>query len=360
MNKLIISLFLIFFAFNLNAEQSPNFIEGYIYSKIEDMYGCEDVKVEVDNKCIIIYSDFAEVQCENILVYLELIYPEYQIYFEPLSSYCPKKSKFEGCPRFDHPFEEQIFLPELNPFFPTLLAEPHIIGYSAGYRSADKTFKSTLPVSIGDQFSLYGIKLDPCHRLYFGIEACVWAIFEAKTKSLSLINADYYVALPFTYLSNQFSARFRVFHQSSHLGDEFLLENPRIKRLNPSMEAIDFAIAYEPLERLIFFGGYTKIIRSDESFTVRSNLYYGFNLHLNYAKIQMFQIEGIPYIASYFSHQETNHWGCDKSLAIGYEWNKCFGKKVRIYFLAHDGYSADGQFARRRSQYISFQMLYSY
>lgn len=259
-------------------------------------------------------------------------------------------------------FEEGGFLPELNPFFPTMLAQPHILGYSVGYRSYDKVFRSSLPISIGDQFSIYQFKLDSsCARLYFGIEACVWAVFEAKTKSLSLINADYFVALPLTYIDGRFSARLRVFHQSSHLGDEFLLEHPQLRRVNPSMEGLDLAFAYEPIDKFVVFIGSTTVFRSDDSFKVKPhNIYYGFNYFLNFAKIQLCNAEAIPYIATYFINQENNHWNFDSNVAIGYQWDKYYGRKLRIYVQGHDGYSAEGQFARKKSKYVSINLLYGY
>lgn len=312
-----------------------------IYSHLRSDEECD--------KSMLIITPLPDKDCENIRVFIEGAYPEYQVNFQH------PDDTHQIC------LEDRKVLPELTPFFPTLLAEPHIIGYSAGYRSYDEIFKSTIPISIGDQFSLYRFDLDPCGSLYFGIEACVWAIFDARTKSLSLINSDYYVAIPFTYFYDAFSARLRIFHESSHLGDEFLLENPKVQRLNPSMEAIDLSVAYEPLDRLVFFAGYTRTIRSDESFRVKPNyLYYGFNYHLDFAKIEMFQVEGMPYVATYLSTHNMNKWICDKSIAIGYEWTKCYGKKVRAYILAHDGYSEDGQFGKRKSRFISIQLLYSY
>lgn len=262
---------------------------------------------------------------------------------------------------FVEPFEEGEFLPELNPFFPTMLAQPHILGYSVGYRSYDKVFKSSIPVSIGDQFSLYQFKLNSCARLYLGIEACVWAVFEARTKSLSLINADYFISIPLTYINRGFSSRLRFFHQSSHLGDEFLLEHPRIERVNPSMEGLDLSLAYEVTNSLVCFLGYSRILRSDDSFKVKPNrVYYGFNYFYNFVKIQMFNVEAIPYIAAYFTNNENNHWKFDSSVAVGYQWDKSYGRKLRIFLAGHNGFSAEGQFAKIKSKYVSINLLYGY
>jgi hypothetical protein len=257
---------------------------------------------------------------------------------------------------------EENFLPELNPFFPTMLAQPHIIGYSAGYRSYDRVFKTDcLPISIGDQFSLYQFNTEPCSHLYLGIEACVWAIFEARAKSLSLINADYFVAIPLTYIKHGFSAKLRVFHESSHLGDEFLLEHRKIKRLNPSMEVIDLTLAYDFSPQLTAFLGFSRVLRSDDSFKIKPNgVFYGFNYYFNFYKLNVCNVEAVPYIAAYFNNVENNHWHLESNAAIGYQWDKLYGHKLRVYLEVHEGHSEEGQFSRQRTNYIALKLLYGY
>lgn len=345
----------------LSIADQPNsneFMKGYVTSKLEDRFSNANIEIFIENQNIIVYRWPEDLNCDLAKTFLEDLVPNYCVIFN--SSYT-LSSNFASQEEVDvMSLEEGNFLPELNRFFPTMLAQPHILGYSVGYRSYDKIFKSTLPVSIGDQFSLFQYKLNRNESLTLGIEACVWAVFEAKTKSLSLINADYHIAFPLTYLSKKFQVRLRLFHESSHLGDEFLLEN-RINRVNPSMEGLDLSFAYEPIEKFVCFVGYTKILRSDDSFRVRSNrVYYGFNYYIDCAKIQTFYGEAIPYLAAYIENNENNHWHFDNSIAIGYQWEKYYGHKLRVYVEGHDGYSAEGQFSRLRSKYISINLLYGY
>jgi hypothetical protein len=266
----------------------------------------------------------------------------------------------EGCSNTLEPFEEGEVMPELNPFFPTMLAQPHMLGYSVGYRSYDKIFKSTIPVSIGDQFSFYQFKLDR-GQLFVGLEACVWAVFEAKTKSLSLINADYFVGLPLTYINDRFSARLRISHQSSHIGDEFLLDRPEFNRVNPSMEVVDLSLGYEVLDGLVYFAGYSRVLRSDDSYKVKPNcIFYGFNYFLNSARINILNVDAIPYIATYFTNNENNNWKFDSSVTIGYQLNKSYGHKLRLFIAGRNGYSAEGQFSRRKAKSVSVHLQYGY
>jgi hypothetical protein len=364
MKKIFLTILYIF-PLLLNAEVSPDFMKGYLFSKLEDRYGNAPIEVDVVGQKIILCNWPAEINCADIKIFLEESCPNYQVQFGSRSSF--SKEEYPNTygltnPNLviEEPFEKDL-LPELTPFFPTMLAQPHILGYSLGYRTSDKVFKSSIPVSIGDQFSLFQIKMLSYGHLYLGIEACVWAIFDARAKSLSLINSDYFVSLPLTYINDRFSARLRIFHESSHLGDEFLLENPHTLRLNPSMEVIDLSLGYEPLHRLQVFLGCSRILRSDESFRVKPiTVYYGFNYFFDFAKIHIFKVDAFPYLAAYFKNDENTHWGVDTSVVVGYQWDKSYGRKLRLYFMGHKGYSAEGQFAKRKSKYFSLNLMYGY
>lgn len=336
-----------FFIFASDAD----FSRGYIYSKLEDRFSTNEIEFEVVDHQIIIYNWPQDINCDDIQTYLEQLC-EYPIQFD--TCYEPQNPISE-------PLGEHELLPQLSLFFPTMLAQPHMLGYSAGYRTYDRVFKiSVLPVSIGDQFQLYQFKSVKYGQLYFGMEACVWAIFEARAKSLSLINADYYVAFPFTYFNEEFAARLRVYHQSSHLGDEYLLEND-IKRLNPSMEVVDLAVSYDFYPNLTAFLGYGYVFRSDDSYKVKPNfVYYGFNYFLDYFKICIFKGEATPYVAAFFQNSENNNWGLDTSVALGYQWNKPYGHKLRAFIEAHDGYEPEGQFSRKKTRYVAFKIMYGY
>lgn len=364
-HNLTLFLFFIFSCQTLMAnvtghDQNESFLKGYIYSKLEDRYPNEKIEFDLRDHLIIVYEFPADSNlCDNIRNFLEG-FEGYEVAFD--KSYNITQECSQNDFMVAENIEEGDWLPELSPFFPTMLAQPHIIGYSAGYRSYDKIFRtSCLPVSIGDQFSLYQFKTERSGRLYFGIEACVWAIFEARAKSLSLINADYYIGLPLTYINKKFSSKLRIFHQSSHLGDEFLLENEKIKRLNPSMEVVDLSVAYDFTDRFTAFAGYSRVIRSDDGFRIKPNgFYYGFNYFIDFFKINLCNLEAIPYIAAYFTNYQDNKWELDSNIAIGYQWDKLYGHKLRVYFEGHEGYSHEGQFSKHKARYLALKVLYGY
>src|SRR6185436_21081639 len=76
-------------------------------------------------------------------------------------------------------------------------------------------------VGLADHFGLVrwggpspgeGVQLD--------VVGSIFAQFGLDTPSNDLINADYIIGLPLTFRRSGFSARARLYHQSSHFGDE--------------------------------------------------------------------------------------------------------------------------------------------
>jgi hypothetical protein len=94
-------------------------------------------------------------------------------------------------------------------------------------------------VGIGDRFALFRWNgRNPGEGVQLGLSGNVYAQFDLNTKSFDLINADYVVGLPVTLRWSRFSARLRLYHQSSHLGDEFVLR-PGVERTNFAFESFE-------------------------------------------------------------------------------------------------------------------------
>jgi len=92
--------------------------------------------------------------------------------------------------------------------------------------------------------------------LQLSLAGAVFAQFDMGTSSNDLLNADYLVGIPVTYHRGGFSARARFYHQSSHLGDEFLLRTqPVAERVNLSFEAMEVLLAGDLGPFRVYGGG---------------------------------------------------------------------------------------------------------
>lgn len=69
--------------------------------------------------------------------------------------------------------------------------------------------------------------------------------FDLEAESYPLVNTDFRVGFALTHRSGAFSQRAKLLHQSSHLGDEFLLQGTGPAREDVSVELLDVAVAWE-------------------------------------------------------------------------------------------------------------------
>jgi hypothetical protein len=105
-------------------------------------------------------------------------------------------------------------------------------------------------VGFGDSFGLVRVPgWGASDAWQLGISGAVLAQFNMDAESLDLINADYIIGFPLGYRNGGWSARARLFHQSSHLGDEFLLlpQNAELKkpRINLSFETLELLAGWD-------------------------------------------------------------------------------------------------------------------
>lgn len=96
---------------------------------------------------------------------------------------------------------------------------------------------------------------DPGDGFVLALEGAIFAQFDLGSPSVDLINADYMLGLPLMWRSSGLSARLRLYHQSSHLGDEYLLRGDDIRRENLSFEALEAVLSAEAGPVRLYGGG---------------------------------------------------------------------------------------------------------
>jgi len=113
----------------------------------------------------------------------------------------------------------------------------------------------------------YGLMRWPGQQLGDGwqlnLAGAVFAQFDLESPSMDLINADYTIGFPLSYRRGKNSLRLKLYHQSSHLGDEFLLRNEP-ERVNLSFESLEAILARDLGTWRLYAGGEYFVHRQPE------------------------------------------------------------------------------------------------
>lgn len=177
-----------------------------------------------------------------------------------------------------------------------------------------------------------------------GIQAGVFSIFDLDAPSDDLINSDFRVGIPLTLRYSHFSAQLRIYHQSSHLGDEFLLRNSP-ERINLSYEAVDLILSLDVAKAWRLYGGGGKLIASSPKDLRRYHAHGGVELQSPYPMFGSFY----PLVAADFQSFEETGWDENYSLRCGFEIRnpRLVNRKLQILFEYFKGHSPNGQFFLR-------------
>lgn len=240
--------------------------------------------------------------------------------------------------------------------FDPLLADPRWAHFSAGYHYYldDDEIEHVGAVSFGETFGLlrgpapaFG---DAPARWQLDFQAAVFGIFDLDSDSMDLVNADYWVGLPLSYRDGPFSALLRVFHQSSHLGDEFLLRS-RVDRVNLSYEALDLKLSYDVGGGLRLYGGAGYLLHKEPSDLDP----WSTQLGAEYLLPRTF-FSGLvrPMAAVDLQQREESDWRTDLSLRAGVQFESPdrVGQRVQLLIEYFNGHSPNGQFYDRAIEYV--------
>jgi hypothetical protein len=87
-----------------------------------------------------------------------------------------------------------------------------------------------------------------------GMSGAVFAQFDLRAYSTRLLNADYTIGVALSRRRHAWSGRMRVYHQSSHLGDDILIVR-KVERVKLDYEAVELIAAAERRAFRLYGGG---------------------------------------------------------------------------------------------------------
>ena len=183
-----------------------------------------------------------------------------------------------------------------------------------------------------------------------GFQGGIFAVFDLAAPSSDLINADYLGGITFTYAYDALAFMARFMHQSSHLGDEYLLNNES-DRINLSFEEISALVSYVPLPWAKVYGGAAVIVRSDPSNLDRWSFQLGAEFRPVTAETER-RLQLL--VAVNLQSWQQSDWVPDASMVAGLTLDPIGESSYRVDFLLryYIGRSPNGQFFSERIQTI--------
>ena len=258
-----------------------------------------------------------------------------------------------------------VGLPTGDVFCP-LLADPKglrsFISYQRTIGEAD-SLATIGSVGIADQFGLArwgGSTLG--NGVQLSITGAVFAQFDLDAQSFDLLNADYIVGLPLTMRRGGVSARLRVYHQSSHLGDEFLLRSKTPERVNLSFEAAEALLSIEGGGLRVYGGGEYLFNRSPSALE-QYVAHAGAELRRARPLINLgTTIGGVrPLAAVDLKASQEADWKASVSIRAGLEFERTHdadppSRRWSLLFESYSGPSPYGHFFREKIRYAGVGM----
>ena len=237
-------------------------------------------------------------------------------------------------------------------FFCTLLADPKAPrSFASVVDGTAEDFPSRIgAVGIGDGFGLFRWGL-----VQLSLSGSVFSQFDLGAPSYDLINADYIVGIPVTLRYKGFSGRLRAYHQSSHLGDEFLLRD-QVERENLSFESIELILSQE-IGPLRLYGGGEHLISPSPEDLASMVAHGGAELRPGVPLFQVGELGSARLIgAGDVKVIEEQDWETGISLRAGIEVTRPEVaespiSRWQLMFEYYDGPTPYGQFFRRDLSY---------
>jgi hypothetical protein len=252
-----------------------------------------------------------------------------------------------------------VGLPSGDVFCP-LIADPKGVRSFISYLRSngdDDSLSSIGSVGIADQFGIarWGGS-DLGNGVQLSLAGAIFAQFDLATTSYDLLNADYVVGLPLTIRHDAFSMRLRFYHQSSHVGDEFLLRGQDSGRVNLSFESAE-AILSVDARALRLYGGGEYLFRRTPDDLEKYVAHGGAELRGS-PMINLGRAGGVrPVAAVDLKAAQEWDWKPSVSVRAGLEFERTRGadppsRRWSLLFESYSGPSPYGQFFRERIRYM--------
>jgi len=355
MGGMVFGLCLILGIVSVTNAADDSYIAGYAAAVLEHEFYVPGAIVQVHEGVVILTADtLGKVDRQKVITALEKIpgVVRAEIREEAGSSDAPANPP-QAAIQQELPKPESKFLPRdllVAPFH----ADPRWPHFSMASRhvSFGREPGKTGSANFGETFALYRNAAPLDGQWEIAIQAGVFSTFNLGSSSVDLQNADYTAGLLTSYRTGAFSGFLRLHHQSSHLGDEFILNSqPGFNRINLSFDELDLKISYELASWFRVYGGGGMLVGRDPRELKRGTSQLGAELTSPWT---LWDGKVRPVAYADLQANARSNWKVASSVMAGIQFeNARIGdRKLQLLAEYFSGPSPNGQFYAQNTEWI--------
>ena len=333
-----------------------SYIAGYAAAVLEHEFIVPGAVLQVRDGVVIVTADsLGKVDRQKVITALENIPGVVRVEVrEAVGSTTAPAPPPQAAIQQELPKPESKFLPRgllVAPFH----ADPRWPHFSVASRqvSFGHEPEDTGSANFGETFALYRNAAPLDGQWEIALQAGVFSVFNmnAPSGSNDLINADYTVGLLTSYRTGPFSGFLRLHHQSSHLGDEFILNSQTpINRINVSFEELDLKLSYELASWFRIYGGGGMLVGNAEDLNPGTSQ-AGAELTSPWTiwggKVR-------PVMYADFQANARSNWRVASSVMTGFQFEEARigDRKLQVLLEYFGGPSPNGQFYTQNTEWF--------
>ena len=230
-----------------------------------------------------------------------------------------------------------------------------VVGRLISTRRGDSRFGNQREAEaiLGENVPLVAIKRGP-RPIVLGFGSQVYGRFSLDDSKTSLISVDWVAGLNATAPLGLLALTMEVYHESSHLGDEYR-DRFQAERLDWSREVIAGWATYGA-GRWRLTGGVSYVLYDGLNLPKTAA---AFGLDFGRGRNQILTRAVEPVVGFYVDAAAATGWRLSNSAKLGLAFRQGAGaRRVGLALIAHHGLSTQRQFFRQESQYLGLEMRF--
>jgi hypothetical protein len=207
--------------------------------------------------------------------------------------------------------------------------------------------------ALGENVPLVAIKRGP-RPIVLGVGSQVYGRFSLDDSKTALISIDWVAGLNATAMLGAVAATMEIYHESSHLGDEYG-DRFQAPRLDWSREVIAGWATYGT-GHWRATGGLSYVLYDGLSLP-KTAAAFGLDFGGGRHPVSTRSVE--PVMGLYIEAAAATQWRLSNSAKLGLAFRRGEGtRRVGVALIAHDGLSTQRQFFRQESQYLGLEVRF--